>query len=117
MIKYITLNNTKIALADDDDFLISSIQDAVDMLGEAYMENCNRIVVWEKNLHTDFFRLSTGLAGDILQKFSNYKIKLAIIGEFSKYKSKSLQDFIRESNNGNSIFFVGSLEEATEKLT
>lgn len=117
MIKYITENNIRIAIAGSDDFYISETQDAVDILGEVYMENCSRIVVFEKNLHPDFFRLASGLAGDILQKFSNYRIKLVIVGEFSKYKSKPLQDFIRESNKGNNIWFLDSIETAVKKLT
>ena len=117
MIKFITANNIKIALPDTEDYLISETQDAVDLLGEAYMENCSRIVVFEKNLNADFFILSKGLAGDILQKFSNYRIKLAIVGDFTKYKSKSLQDFIRESNKGNSVWFVDNLDIALNVLS
>jgi hypothetical protein len=117
MIKYLTQNNIKIAIAESEDLLISETQDAVDLLGEVYMEGCSRIVVFEKNLHPGFFKLSTGLAGDILQKFSNYRIKLAIVGDFTKYKSKSLKDFIRESNKGNSVFFVESIDIAKIKLS
>jgi hypothetical protein len=43
-------------------------------------------------------------------------MKLAITGDFSKYKSKSLQDFIRESNKGNRIYFLDSVEAALMKL-
>jgi hypothetical protein len=53
----------------------------------------------------------------MLQKFSTYNFKLAIIGDFSKYKSESLQDFIRESNGGNRIYFVENLVSAFNKLT
>jgi hypothetical protein len=56
------------------------------------------------------------LAGDILQKFSNYRVKLAIVGDFIKYQNKSLQDFIRESNKGNTIFFVDNVESAFKRL-
>lgn len=52
-----------------------------------------------------------------LQKFSTYDFKLAIIGDFSKHKSKSMQDFIRESNKGNRIYFVDDLASALKKLT
>ena len=110
-------NNIKVAIVSDPDLLISEVQDAVDLLGEASFEGCNRIIVNETNLHPDFFRLHTGLAGEVLQKFSNYQCKLAIVGDFSKYTSKSLQDFIRESNRGNSLFFVDSLDTAIMKLT
>jgi hypothetical protein len=63
-----------------------------------------------------FLQAHTGLAGEILQKFSNYNFKLAVTGDFSKYKNKSLQDFIRESNNGRSIFFVNTREDAINKM-
>ncbi len=114
------LHNTgKISIAElaDPDTIISSVQDAVDLLGESYFSGCSGIIVREENLHPDFFRLHTNLAGDILQKFSNYQMKLAVVGDFSKFKSKSLLDFFRESNRGNRIFFVGNLEEAVSMLT
>ncbi len=60
--------------------------------------------------------LSKGLAGEILQKFINYQVKFAIYGDYSKYTSKPLKDFIYESNNGKDIFFVENEEEAMDKL-
>jgi hypothetical protein len=75
------------------------------------------IIIHEWNLKEDFFDLSSGVAGEILQKFSNYRMKLAIIGEFGKLKSKSLQAFIIESNRGNLIFFVPDMQTAINKLT
>jgi hypothetical protein len=116
MVIYRDINNIKIALPAKESFIISDTQDAVDLLGEAGSEGCSRIIIYERNLHPDFFKLTTGLAGDILQKFSNYRCKLAIIGEFSKFKSKSLQDFIRESNKGNTVFFVDDIDIALFKL-
>jgi len=116
MVIYHNINNIKIAIPDTENLIISCTQDAVDLLGEAGLEECSRIIIHEKNLHTDFFTLSTGLAGDILQKFSNYRFKLAIIGDFSKFKSKSLQDFIRESNSGRQVFFVDNQEDAFKRL-
>ena len=68
------------------------------------------------NLHPDFFNLRTGLAGDILQKFSNYKVQLAIVGGFSKYQSKSFRDFIYESNKSKLIFFVPDIDSAVLAL-
>jgi len=117
MITFQTHNNMKVAITEDDSLIISTVQDALDLIGEAGMEDCNRVIVYEENIHADFFRLQTGLAGEILQKFSNYRFKLAVIGDFSKYRSRSLRDFIRESNKGNRIFFVEDLNTALNKLT
>ena len=63
------------------------------------------------------FHLSTKLAGEILQKFINYHVKIAIVGDFSAYTSKSLKDFIYESNNGKDIFFLPDEKKAIDKLS
>jgi hypothetical protein len=86
------------------------------------MANCSyqgarNIIIDKKNIIPDFFTLSTGIAGEILQKFTNYDCQLAIVGDFSKYPSKSLKDFIYESNKTGKISFVASLDEALKKLT
>lgn len=117
MLKFHTSNNILVAELTDQSYLISETQDLLDMVGDMVLENCNRIIIREENLNPDFFRLPTGLAGDILQKASNYRIKMAIVGDFPKFTSKNLQDFIRESNRGNSIYFTGSFDEALNKLT
>ena len=109
-------NGVQIAELTEATYQITEVQDAVDLLGDLYFNNCSRIILKECNLHPDFFRLPTGLAGDVLQKFSNYNCKLAIIGDFSKYTSKSLQDFIRECNRGNRVFFAASIDEAYTRL-
>jgi hypothetical protein len=117
MLKLHKIADIVIAELTDESFIISQGQDVLDLMGDLIMDNCNRMILRENNLHADFFRLHTGLAGEILQKFSNYNFKLAIIGDFSKYSSKSFQDLIRESNKGNRIFFVENIDEALCKLT
>lgn len=77
-----------------------------------------KISQYRKTFITDeFFVLSSGLAGEILQKLINYQFRIAIYGDYSKYTSKPLKDFIYESNNGHYVFFVNSLETAVKKLT
>jgi hypothetical protein len=116
MLKYIEIENLVIAELTDDIIVISQTQDILDMIGDCFSHNCNRMIIKERNLHSDFFRLHTGLAGEILQKFSNYNFKLAITGDFSKFKSKSLQDFIHESNKGTNIFFTDNIDKALNKI-
>lgn len=96
---------------------IKSVDDAVDLLGNANYNDAKRIVVHQSQLHPDFFELKTRLAGEILQKFSNYRMQLAIVGAFEAVSSKSLRDFIYESNKQGRILFVSSLEEAIVKLS
>jgi hypothetical protein len=118
MIKYHkTSGDILIAELTDDKFIITEIDDALELIYGIGTYDCDRIIIHAKNLHDDFYRLRTGLAGDILQKFSNYRVKLAVIGDFTKYGSKSLQDLIRECNRGTMIFFLDTLDSALIKLT
>jgi hypothetical protein len=111
-----TINNEKIIEIISDIPVIIEPQDVLDLIGDLYSRGTNKIILQEIHLAAEFFDLKTKLAGEILQKFSNYNFKLAIVGDFSKYKSKSLQDFIRESNRGGSIYFMNNLNEALSKL-
>jgi len=91
---------------------------AVDFMARVLEEtDCDRIIVDKAIVPEEFFDLSTGLAGSILQKFVNYRMKIAFVGNFSIYQSKSLRDFIYESNKGKDVFFVDSEEQALEKLS
>lgn len=116
-LKYIRPENKRvIAELTDDNFLISRSQDVLDIFGHLIAVDCDRIMIHEGNLHADFFDLKKGLAGEILQKFSNYRIKVAIIGDFTKYKNNSLQEFIFESNRTDSVFFTDSVDSAIKRL-
>ncbi|TDX83186.1 DUF4180 domain-containing protein [Epilithonimonas xixisoli] len=111
-IKTHDFNDTKIAEIISDEMIINSAEDALDLVGNIYYQGFDKVIISEKNFTPDFFDLKNKLAGDVLQKFSNYRIRLAIIGDFEKYESQSLRDFIFESNKGRQINFVGKLSEA-----
>ena len=101
-----------------EELLITDTQSALDLMATVkYETGCDKIAISKSAVAEDFFVLSTGIAGEILQKFVNYRVKLAIIGDFSRYTSKPLRDFIYESNKGSHIFFVASEEEAVIKLS
>ena len=107
--------NTKIAKVNDK-ALIETVQDATDLLGNADYQGASKIIIKETNLDPQFFNLRTGIAGEILQKVSNYRKQLAIVGEFEKYNSNALNAFIIECNRGNHIFFVPDIASAVVKL-
>jgi len=111
------IEGTDIAEILSEDILINETQDALDIMGDVTYNGSSRIIMYEKNITPDFFDLKTGIAGDILQKFSTYGVRLAIVGDFSKYSSKSLRDFIFESNKYKHINFVSSLDEAIKRLS
>ena len=116
-IKAHNINDTKIAEVTSNKTIINKAEDGLDLLGNLYYQGFDSIVISERNITADFFDLKNGVAGEILQKFSNYGVRLAIVGDFSKYKSKSLTDFIYESNKGKHINFVNSTTEALQLLS
>jgi hypothetical protein len=109
--------NATIAEIEATDIIIHNAQDALDILANCAYQGASKIIVQASHIVPVFFDLKTGVAGEILQKFSTYQMQLAIVGDFSQYTSKSLQDFIFESNKVGRINFVASIEEAREKLT
>lgn len=111
------INDNKIAELISDKIIISNTSDGLDLLGNLYYQGFDRIIIYEKNITLAFFDLKTGIAGEILQKFSNYRVRLAIVGDFSKYSSKSLADFVFESNKGKHVNFVESVEDAVRILS
>ena len=106
----------QVAVLDNKGTVIHNEQAALDFMVAAGSEGAEAIILHEQQLPAEFFDLSTGLAGAILQKFANYRVKLAIIGSFKRYQSRSLAAFMRESNRGNLIFFVPDLETAISSL-
>lgn len=116
-IEKIEKDNKVLALVTGDEKIITDVQSALDMvMSVKYDIDTNKIIIAKKAVAEDFFILSTGLAGEILQKLVNYDVKMAIYGDYSRYTSKPLKDFIYESNNGKDIFFVSSKDEAINKL-
>lgn len=111
-------NNNGVAIINSNKLLISDVQSALDlMVTVQYETGYNRIVLKKSAVCEEFFQLSTKLAGEILQKFINYKMKIAFVGDFSVYTSKSLRDFIYECNRGKDIFFLPDEQQAIERLS
>ena len=111
-----SINNVKIARILPEGIVIKNEQDALELIANCYYNGASKLLIHETQIHPDFFDLKSGLAGEILQKFSNYQAQLAIIGDFLKYSSNSLQDFIRVSNRAGRIFFIGNEEDGINKL-
>lgn len=116
-IKSHQINNVKIAEVISEDKIIGSIEDGINLLGDLYYQDFAKIILHEKNITPDFFDLKSGMAGEILQKFSNYRVRIAIVGDFSKFTSKSLNDFIYESNKVGLVNFVSTQLEARHVLS
>ena len=111
-------NNVSVAVIHSDEHLITDVQSALDLIMSGKYEiGCTNIALNKSAMVDDFFILSTCMAGEILQKFINYGVRFAIYGDFSRYTSKPLKDFMYESNRGKDIYFQPSVSRAMDKLS
>ena len=111
VIRQVEKNGKICAVAESSDMVIRDLPSALDLLAAVrYETEADRVVISKELITDHFFILSTRLAGDILQKFVNYRVRIAIYGDFSGYTSKPLKEFIQESNRGDSVFFTANYE-------
>ena len=111
-------NNTEVVVVSSEELLITDAQSALDLVMTIkYETGCTNLAINKEAVADDFFVLSTCLAGEILQKFVNYGVRFAIYGDFSKYTSKPLNDFMYESNQGKDIYFQPTVSLAVDKLS
>ncbi|WP_240517629.1 DUF4180 domain-containing protein, partial [Bacillus pseudomycoides] len=90
-------DNSKVAIIENPDIVIGDVQGALDLMASInYERDCQKILMKKMNITEEFFNLRTRLAGEILQKYMNYGVRLAIVGDLNVYNSKSLADFIYE---------------------
>ena len=116
-IERVEKNSVSCAVVRSEEIVITDSQSALDLLMTAkYEAGTENIIIDKKLIKEDFFILSSGMAGEILQKYINYGGRIAIYGDYSQYTSKPLHDFIYESNNGHDVFFVETEDEAVECL-
>lgn len=92
--------------------------DANGFLSEAFSCDADLLAIPVERLGPDFLILGTGLAGEVLQKFVNYRLKCTIIGDISGSlaASRALRDFVRETNKGNAIWFTPDFDQLRARL-
>jgi Domain of unknown function (DUF4180) len=100
------------------DVLGPSLRSASDILSDVFSAGGNFVVIPVARLDRRFFQLSTGMAGEIMQKFVNYGVRLAVIGDISSLTaaSKPLRDLVYEMNQGTVIWFVLTREQLETRL-
>lgn len=97
---------------------IGTPQDALDLIGAAMGGQADVVAIPAERLDDAFFRLRTGVAGEIMQKFVNYRVRLAVVGDVTERAgdSSAFRDLVRESNRGRQMWFVTDLDELDAHL-
>lgn len=110
-------NGQAVLLCDPAGPLLSTTQDALDLIGATYF-GAETIAIPVQRVDERFFDLETGLAGELMQKFVNYSVRLVILGDISAplASSSALRSLVRESNRGSHIWFLPDLAALTDRL-
>ncbi|MCK2239157.1 MULTISPECIES: DUF4180 domain-containing protein [unclassified Crossiella] len=98
--------------------LLGTERDAADLIGEAWSQQARLIAIPVSRLAEGFFRLETRMAGEFTQKFVNYRVPLAFLGDISEHvqRSSALAGYVRETNRGNQIWYLADRAELDQRL-
>lgn len=114
----VTLAGTTALACAPDGPKICGGDDATDVIGAALGHGVELVVLPVRRLAVEFFTLRTGVAGEVVQKFVNYRLRLAVVGDISGHVTRSiaLRDFVVEANRGRQLWFVDTPAELAERL-
>ena len=91
---------------------LQGVGDVLDLVGECAGHGATGVLIAAENLPEEFFRLKTGLAGEVLQKLQNYGIRLAGVISQEQAESGRFGEFVREANRGRAFRFFATRAEA-----
>jgi len=107
-------NTSSIIIAAHRSIRIDARQDVSDALAASF--GSAGLVLTEQDVSPDFFRLATGLAGELFQKFTNYRIPVAlVIQDFASYGER-FAELAGEHAHHPSVRFVHAMDEALDWL-
>ncbi|WP_411102901.1 DUF4180 domain-containing protein [Streptomyces sp. cmx-4-9] len=113
-----TFHDVPVLMYGAEGAAIGSEADALDLIGNAGYAGARWVAVPADRFDEAFFALRTKVAGDIIQKFANYRLGLAVLGDISRHTADSpaLRDFVRECNRGRQTWFLADADELRKRL-
>jgi hypothetical protein len=107
----------QVLVCDPDGPQVVTVQDALDLIGASFL-GAEVVAVPANRLDERFYSLDTGFAGEVMQKFVNYRLRLAVIGDISRHlaASSALRAFVHESNRADHVWFVPDLDTLDARL-
>lgn len=108
---------TQVLVCDPDGPPIATMEDALDLIGAAFL-GATVVAVPASRLDERFFALGTRFAGELMQKFVNYRIRLVVVGDISGHlaESSALRALVAESNSAGHVWFVPDLDSLDTRL-
>jgi hypothetical protein len=112
------LKGHRVYVCADDGPSLAEDRTLSGLIGDLYSSGVRLVAIPIARLGPEFLRLSSGVAGAILQKLVNYHFQVAIIGDVAQAQTDSepLGAVVRESNRGQTVWFVEDLAALEAKL-
>jgi hypothetical protein len=116
--KFYELHGVRVLECVPDGSKLQTYNDAVELIGKTFGNHATLIVIPVECLNDEFFQLKTRIAGELIQKFVQYRRRLVIVGDISGFlaESSALRAFVNESNRGKEVWFLATLEDLNDRL-
>lgn len=113
-----TLHDVTVLRCAPEGPVLDSERAALDLIGDAMGQGAELVVVPVERVTDEFFRLRSGVAGAVVQKFVTYRLRLAVVGDISAHveASDALRDFVYESNQGGQLWFLTGYQDLDDRL-
>lgn len=105
-------------LVVDGDGPVVGVQTVANLLQGAMEAGARTVAIAVGRLDPEFFELRSGIAGEMVQRFANYRCRLVVVGELpgEARDSRSFSGLVREGNRGDGPWFVMTLDGLAERL-
>ncbi|MEY4531242.1 MAG: hypothetical protein RLZZ156_1963 [Deinococcota bacterium] len=103
------MENT-VLIANESGLRIDTFEDVINAIGQCYC--MDRLLLTETDLSPNFFDLSSGLAGELFQKCTNYRLQLAVVVKDLSIYSPRVAELTFEHQTHKSIRFFDTQEKA-----
>jgi hypothetical protein len=112
------LAGTRVLTHTPDGVTLTSEADALDLIGEAMGAEVDVVTVPADRVADEFYRLGSGIAGQVVLKFAGYRVRLVVLGDQSERiaASESFRAFVYEINKGRDIWFLADQRELAARL-
>lgn len=113
-----TLHGIPTLILPEEGPAVGTDLDAGDLVGAAFEHGAELLVVPAARISAEFWSLRTGVAGEVLQKLVNYRVRLAVVGDISGpvAASTALRDLVHESNRRRDAWFLPDLAALDQRL-
>ena len=99
-----------------DQVLMRSADDSTELVGACFEQGVRKLLLYSENLTGKFFDLSSGEAGEVLQKLRNYNIQLAVVRAPDQHLSQYFKELLIDEHQGPHFRLVEQRAEAEEWL-